>query len=73
MLAHLDERPFHHDSAKMARLHEDYIHILGLDPATVDGDTVRLERQLTRPADDVWQHLHGDQATTGNPPPAPFT
>ncbi|MGP3918195.1 SRPBCC domain-containing protein [Nonomuraea sp. 10N515B] len=71
--AHLDGRPFAHDPAAMARLHEDYIHILGLDPATVDGDTLRLERQLTRPADDVWHHLSGDQATLGDPPPAPFT
>ncbi|MFI7707354.1 SRPBCC domain-containing protein [Nonomuraea sp. NPDC049480] len=73
MLAHLDGRTFHHDPAAMARLHDDYIHILGLDPATVDGDDLRLERQLTRPADDVWQHLGGDQATPGHTPPAPFT
>ncbi|RVX40715.1 uncharacterized protein YndB with AHSA1/START domain [Nonomuraea polychroma] len=73
MLAHLDGRPFHHDPAAMARLHDDYIHILGLDPVTVDDDTVRLERQLTRPADDVWQHLGGDHATAGQTPPAPFT
>lgn len=73
MLAHLDERPFADDPTAMARLHEDYIHILGLDPATADGDTLRLERQLTRPADDVWQHLDGDQATIGQTPPAPFT
>ncbi|MFG1707397.1 SRPBCC domain-containing protein [Nonomuraea sp. M3C6] len=73
MLAHLDQRPFHHDPATMARLHEDYIHILGLDPVTVDGDTLRIERQLTRPADAIWQHLHGDQATLGDTPPAPFT
>ncbi|MGN9845811.1 SRPBCC domain-containing protein [Nonomuraea sp. H19] len=73
MLAHLDQRPFHPDPAAMARLHEDYIHILGLDPATGDDTTIRLERQLTRPADDVWQHLDGDHATIGQPPPAPFT
>ncbi|MCK2215514.1 SRPBCC domain-containing protein [Actinomadura sp. ATCC 31491] len=72
LLHHLDQRP-HNPPPSMARLHEDYIHILGLDPATRDGDTLRLERQLTRPADHVWHHLDGDHATVGQPPPAPFT
>ncbi|WP_188196339.1 SRPBCC family protein [Nonomuraea sp. SYSU D8015] len=73
LFAHLDGRTFPYDPSAAARLHDDYIHILGLDPVTVDGDTLRLERQLTRPADTVWHHLHGDQATPGDPPPAPFT
>ncbi|GAA3595950.1 hypothetical protein GCM10022419_094050 [Nonomuraea rosea] len=81
LLAHLDERPAHHP-ASTARLHEDYIAILGLDPATTahgdtdgdtDGDTVRLERQLTRHADHVWRVLDGHHATPGQTPPAPFT
>ncbi|MGW7477944.1 SRPBCC family protein [Nonomuraea muscovyensis] len=55
-----------------AALHEHYVAILGLSSGAVRGDTVRLERQLTRPAPEVWQALHGDQATIGTPPPAPF-
>ncbi|MGW4801618.1 SRPBCC family protein, partial [Nonomuraea sp. NPDC004297] len=75
--AHLDERPSHlpdrPDPARTARLHEDYIAILGLPSTSLDGDTVRVERQLTRPADHVWRQLGGPGATPGAPPPAPFT
>ncbi|GAA2833454.1 SRPBCC domain-containing protein [Nonomuraea rubra] len=75
--AHLDQRPSHlpdqPDPAHSARLHEDYIAILGLPSTTVDAGTVRVERQLTRPAEDVWQLLNGPDATPGTPPPAPFT
>ncbi|GAA2208223.1 hypothetical protein GCM10009850_036810 [Nonomuraea monospora] len=75
--AHLDDRPTHlpenPGAAHHARLVEDYIAILGLHSTTVDGDTVRVERQLTRPAEDVWQRLDGPAATPGNTPPAPFT
>ncbi|UBU18638.1 SRPBCC domain-containing protein [Nonomuraea gerenzanensis] len=77
LAAHLDQRlshlPTDPDPAHSARLHEDYIAILGLPSTTLDGDTVRVERQLTRPAEDVWQHLNGPDATPGTPPPAPFT
>ncbi|MEO3806985.1 SRPBCC domain-containing protein [Nonomuraea sp. B1E8] len=72
MLAHLDERPFT-PPGDSAPLHEHYVAILGLTCATTDGDTVRVERQLTRPADHLWRRLDGDQATAGGPPPAPFT
>ncbi|MEO3868255.1 SRPBCC domain-containing protein [Nonomuraea sp. B12E4] len=72
LLATLDERPFH-APAGTARLHEDYIAILGLDPVTADDHTTRAERQLTRPAEHVWQTLGGPDATVGAPPPAPFT
>ncbi|MEV0617491.1 SRPBCC domain-containing protein [Nonomuraea sp. NPDC050404] len=75
--AHLDDRPHHlpdqPDRVRTARLHEDFIAILGLSSATADGDTVRVERQLTRPAHDVWQLLDGPAAAPGTPPPAPFT
>ncbi|WP_336206855.1 SRPBCC family protein [Nonomuraea sp. LPB2021202275-12-8] len=56
-----------------ARLHEDYVAILGLTSGETDDGIVRLERQLTRPADAVWQHLDGARAQVGAPPPAPFT
>ncbi|MEU8249714.1 SRPBCC family protein [Nonomuraea sp. NPDC048916] len=59
--------------ADMGLLHEHYIAILGLTSGTTQGDTTRVERQLTRPADQVWQALDGDHATPGTPPPAPFT
>ncbi|GAB2944168.1 SRPBCC family protein [Nonomuraea fastidiosa] len=75
--AHLDERPFPGtgDTARLhtARLHEDFIAILGLPSATVTDGGVRVERQLTRPAEDVWQRLGGPEATVGAPPPQPFT
>ncbi|MFI7611185.1 SRPBCC domain-containing protein [Nonomuraea terrae] len=77
MHAHLDGRDTHqpaeHDPAESRRLHEDYIDILGLPSATVHDSGVRVERQLTRPADEVWRLLDGDRATPGDPPPAPFT
>ncbi|NRQ40794.1 toxin-antitoxin system toxin subunit, partial [Nonomuraea sp. NN258] len=72
LAAHLDQRPIR-PPADSARLHEHYIAILGLDPATTHHGAVRLERQLARPADQVWHHLHGHQAALGAPPPAPFT
>ncbi|MBF8194387.1 SRPBCC family protein [Nonomuraea sp. K274] len=60
--------------ADFARIHEDYIAILGLDPVAAADDTaVRLERQLARPADEIWHLLHGGDATPGTPPPAAFT
>jgi uncharacterized protein YndB with AHSA1/START domain len=72
MLAHLDHRrPPATDDTR--RLHEHFIAILGLPSATAENGTVRVERQLTRPADHVWNHLGGDHATPGDPPPAPFT
>jgi uncharacterized protein YndB with AHSA1/START domain len=47
--------------AEMAALHERYVTELGLDEpevgATGDGWRVRLERQLTRPAEQVWPDL----------------
>ncbi|MGA4987933.1 SRPBCC family protein [Nonomuraea bangladeshensis] len=73
MLAHLDGRSPAAGPPEMGRLHEDYVHILGLDGATCDGGTVRVERQLVRPAEHVWRHLGGDRAAVGGPPPAPFT
>lgn len=56
-----------------AALHEHYVAILGLSGGTARGGTVRVERQLTRPAPVVWQALDGDRVTVGAPPPAPFT
>ncbi len=82
MLAHLDGRPTRlpqtPDPATSARLHEDYIAILGLPATTLhttaDGRAgVRVERQLTRPAQDVWQLLGGAAARPGSPPPEAFT
>ncbi|MEW1844690.1 SRPBCC domain-containing protein [Nonomuraea angiospora] len=77
LLHHLDQRPTQQPAdkrpAQFARLHEDYIAILGLVPATAENGDVRVERQLTRPAEDVWHLLNGDDATPGDPPPAPFT
>ncbi|MEV4800092.1 SRPBCC domain-containing protein [Nonomuraea sp. NPDC049421] len=71
--AHLDGRP-PVPPGDTARLHEDFVAILGLHPAAVTEDGgVRAERQLTRPADDVWRLLDGPAATVGAPPPAPFT
>jgi uncharacterized protein YndB with AHSA1/START domain len=68
----LDARPLP-PPADMARLHEDYVAILGLVPGETTSSGIRLERQLVRDADHVWQALQGDQAETGSPPPAPFT
>ncbi|QYC41927.1 hypothetical protein Nocox_21615 [Nonomuraea coxensis DSM 45129] len=73
LLAHLDGRSPAAAPADMGRLHEDYVHILGLGAVTRDGGTVRVERQLVRPAAQVWRHLDGDRAAVGEPPPAPFT
>ncbi|MGP4102932.1 SRPBCC domain-containing protein [Nonomuraea sp. KM90] len=77
MFAHLDGRALHQpaepDPADSRRLHEDYIAILGLPSTTADNGNVRVERQLTRPAEDVWHLLDGPAATPGDPPPAPFT
>ncbi|SEH01472.1 Uncharacterized conserved protein YndB, AHSA1/START domain [Nonomuraea solani] len=72
---HLDDRPIpqQNDPAQSARLHEDYVTILGLQPATATEDGIRVERQLTHPADHVWRLLRGDDATPGTPPPGPFT
>nr|WP_055501718.1 SRPBCC family protein [Nonomuraea pusilla] len=72
LLAVLDDRPVR-APAGTARLHEDYVAILGLDPVTAADGAVRVERQLTRPADDVWRLLEGDRAEPGLRPPAPFT
>ncbi|TDE19606.1 toxin-antitoxin system toxin subunit [Nonomuraea mesophila] len=81
LLAHLDQRPAP-TGGDSARLHEDFVAILGLTSATTTGTgtgtttgagAVRVERQLTRPADDLWRRLGGDQASPGGPPPAPFT
>ncbi|MEV4218747.1 SRPBCC family protein [Nonomuraea sp. NPDC049725] len=76
LAAHLDGRPF--TPPAPGRLHEDYVAILGLVPGTVEetgdgGAVLRIERQLTRPAADVWAALDGGRATPGAPPPAPFT
>ncbi|GAA3262230.1 SRPBCC domain-containing protein [Nonomuraea helvata] len=75
--ATLDDRPTPHTADKQpadfARLHEDYIAILGLDPATAHHGDAHVERQLTRPADDIWHLLNGHDATIGAPPPEPFT
>ncbi|MDA0636412.1 SRPBCC family protein [Nonomuraea sp. MCN248] len=71
LAALLDERPLP-APGDLARLHEDYVAILGLIPGELAGGTVRLERQLTRTAIEVWRALRGDQAEAGSPPPAPF-
>ncbi|MGN9786168.1 SRPBCC family protein [Nonomuraea sp. ZG12] len=71
LLALLDDRrPTTPDTAQ---LHEDYVAILGLTSGETADGTVRVERQLTRPAEAVWRALDGDQARTGAAPPAPFT
>jgi hypothetical protein len=61
------------DTPDTARLHEDYVAILGLTSGEAADGTVRVERQLTRPAEAVWRALDGDQAQAGAAPPAPFT
>lgn len=72
LLASLDGRPVP-GPGDTSRLHEDYVAILGLTAGEAADGTVRLERQLTRPAAQVWQALSGDLVTPGSPPPAPFT
>ncbi|MEV4836981.1 SRPBCC family protein [Nonomuraea sp. NPDC049486] len=72
LAALLDGRPLPRPG-DMGRLHEDYVAILGLTSGELSGGAVRLERQLTRPADEVWHALEGGRAEPGSPPPAPFT
>ena len=57
-------------------LHDDYLHRFGLDAGmveeTADGWRVRFERQLTAPADEVWQWLGAtgsDAPVVGGTPP----
>jgi hypothetical protein len=63
-------RPVEH-SSDMDAMHEHYITVLGMaegvSEATADGWRVRCERQLTRPAETVWDLL------TGPRPPTPAT
>jgi hypothetical protein len=42
-------------------LHERYVEEFGLDTPVVEGSTVMVERQLTRPAEDVWKALEADR------------
>lgn len=61
-----------------ADAHEAYVDAFGLLEGTVqetaDGWTVRFERQLTRPAPDVWAALTGGSAPeVGGEPPLPAT
>ncbi|MFG1946363.1 SRPBCC family protein [Nonomuraea sp. NPDC048826] len=72
LAALLDGRPLPAEG-DMARLHEDYVAILGLTSGELAGGGVRLERQLVRPAAEVWRALGGDGAEAGSPPPEPFT
>lgn len=72
LTALLDGRPLP-EPGDMARLHEKYVTVLGLTSGELTGGAVRLERQLTRPAGQIWQALDGHRAHTGAPPPAPFT
>jgi uncharacterized protein YndB with AHSA1/START domain len=54
--------------------HEAFVAAFGLDEGTVEGRRVGFERQLTRPVDEVWARLTGDEvAAVGAPPPAGFT
>ncbi|MFI6291046.1 SRPBCC family protein [Nonomuraea sp. NPDC050790] len=71
MAAVLDGRPVagERDSA---RLHEEFVALLGLDGAQADGPGVRYERQLTRSAAQTWGWLSGEQARVGAPPPPAF-
>ncbi|OLT15758.1 hypothetical protein BJF78_16095 [Pseudonocardia sp. CNS-139] len=41
-------------------LHERYVAEFGLDEPVVEGARARVERQLTRPAEDVWKALEAD-------------
>ena len=59
-------------------LHEGYIHQFGLNEGVAeagpDGWSVRFQRQLTRTADDVWDHLSGHgTVAVGAPVPPGFT
>ena len=70
-------RPVEH-SSDMDAMHEHYITVLGMaegvSEATADGWRVRCERQLTRPAETVWDLLTGPRPpTAGDPPPGDFT
>lgn len=67
-----------------AALHDGYVRQFGLGAGTLEtavepggvatGWTVRFERQLTRPVDDVWLVLtEGRAPAVGDPVPAPFT
>lgn len=56
----------------MAGTHEAFVAILGLDPVTEQGSVLRLERQLTRPAEEVWRRLDGEQAVVGAAVPSGF-
>jgi uncharacterized protein YndB with AHSA1/START domain len=54
-----------------AELHEYFVKVFGLDRGQVlDDGSVRFERQLIRPKEQVWSTLTGDaDATVGAPPP----
>jgi uncharacterized protein YndB with AHSA1/START domain len=41
-------------------LHERYVTEFGLDTPVVVGDSATIERQLTRPAEDVWKALEAE-------------
>jgi uncharacterized protein YndB with AHSA1/START domain len=64
---------------RWADRHESYVEAFGLADGEVregpDGWTVRFERQLTRPADEVWAALSSDSADArvGGPAPEGFT
>jgi uncharacterized protein YndB with AHSA1/START domain len=69
----LDDDPF-----QIHQLHEQYVHVLGLDQGTVrttaDGWVVRFERQLAGPVEAAWAALVGGQApAAGDPAPAAAT
>ncbi|MFI1964773.1 SRPBCC family protein [Streptomyces pathocidini] len=73
----VDERPIQPDSPGPAA-HDAFVEQFGLDEGTVsdtaDGWMIRFERQLTRPAAEVWPLLtEGRSVEPGAPTPPRFT
>jgi len=70
--------PLDADPFQIHQLHEQYVHVLGLDQGTVgttaDGWVVRFERQLTGTVEAAWAALVGGHApAAGDPAPAAAT
>jgi uncharacterized protein YndB with AHSA1/START domain len=56
----LADRPGQDPGVDHIALHERYVGEFGLDTPAVDGGSARIERQLTRPAEDVWKALEAE-------------
>ncbi|MEW9533942.1 SRPBCC family protein [Microbispora sp. NPDC049125] len=72
----LDGGPARLPEGNFPELHQSYIEDLGLREGAAergpDGWRVRFERQLTRPAEDVWRAAGGASARVGEPAPEGF-